>query len=71
MRIAVAALLGVAAVGVEDAHAKMRAARFDHLEDPVGPDTQVPVADELHCLAGEPERHLGRIDHDVVVAEAV
>jgi hypothetical protein len=68
---AVAALLRLAAVRVEDAHAEVRAVGWRHEQNSVRTDATMAVADETDGLRRDLERDLRRIDHDVVVAEAM
>ena len=68
---AVSALLGLAAVGIEDAHPEVGAVARRDEEDAVGANAPVAIADETDGLGRDRERDLRGIDHDVVVAEAV
>src|SRR3954447_26696999 len=69
---AVAALLHLAAVGVEDAVAEVAVAvaRLDY-EDLVAADAEVPVRDALELRARQAEWLLGCIDDHKIVARAV
>ena len=66
---AVAALLGLRAVGVEDAHGEAAIRRRALDQDAVGADAQMPVAERARHGAGD----LGpvRLQHEVVVAEGL
>src|SRR5262245_23090264 len=63
--------LGDGAVRVPDDHLGSVVVRRDHLEDAVGADAEVVVADALHPLRCQGDRELGLLDEQVVVAEAV
>ena len=69
---AVAAHLGLAAVGVEDAQREAcLAGLLADQQDAVRADAEVAVAEQAHALRRELERELLRVEHDVVVAEAL
>src|SRR6185503_8544183 len=70
---AVAALLDLPAVGIEDAVAKVRAAgvgRFDH-QDLVAADAEVAVGDLPQLGSVEPERLAGAIENHEIVPRAL
>ena len=67
----VARLLGLTAVGVEDAQAEIGALRGDEQQDAVRPHAPVPIADPPDRLLGERSAQVFLLDHDVVVAEPV
>src|SRR5207245_614181 len=66
---AVARLLRLAAVGVEDAETEVGARAGHEQEDPVGADPPVPVADLLARAGGQRLVQIRLVDDDVVVAE--
>ena len=68
---AVAALLGFAAVGIEDAEARVGVRRGDQGEDSVAADAAMAVAEGTDGAGGEGEREGRGVDHQVVVAEPV
>src|SRR5205807_9910752 len=68
---AVARLLGLAAVGVEDAQAEIGAGGGHQHQNAVGADPPVPVADADDGGLREIERQVVAAQDDVVVAEAV
>ena len=69
---AVAALLRLRAVGVVDAHRGVEAGRRRHaLEDAVGPDAGVTVADGDDARRRQLDAEALAVDDEVVVAEAV
>ena len=63
--------LGDRAVRVPDDHLGGVVVRRDHLEDAVGADPEVVVADALHSLRRQRNRQLGLLHEQVVIAEAV
>src|SRR4051812_6571285 len=68
---AISALLGLAAVGIEDAQSEVGALRRRNDEDAVGSDAAMAVADELRTLGRQRERKIVRVDDDVVVSKTV
>ena len=70
---AVAAILDLAAVGVEDPIVEIgvgRARRLDH-QHLVAADAETPVGERRTCAASRANRLARGIDHDEVVAEAL
>ena len=68
----VARLLGLAAVRVQDAQPEIRPApRRGQQQDAVRAHAPVAVADARDLRRGQAGRQIGRVDHDVVVAEPV
>jgi hypothetical protein len=68
---AVAALLGFAAVGIEDAEARVGVRRGDQRQDSVAADAAMAVAEGTDGAGGEAEGEGRGVDHQVVVAEPV
>ena len=70
---AVAALLDLAAVGVEDAVAEVDVVAGGRLDqqDLVAADAEVAVGDAAALLGGERDGLADAVEHDEVVAEAV
>ena len=69
---AVAAHLGLAAVGVEDPHPRVGFLRWTDQDQPVSPDAEMPIADrsaERRRIARR--RSAEAIDVDIVVAAAL
>ena len=67
----VAALFGLAAVGIEDADRRHIAVEDRPVEDAVGADAEVPVADQPDVRLTHLDVPHVRVDHDIVISQSV